>query len=199
MPEQPRFLSWQEAFHAGHSRCGGKGWNLSRPHRYGFNVPVGGVLTVEGYAQILGSAAIASSLNALQEVSAPDAVTADLVAALDSLRTQIELMEFPLGLAAELEQFLSRLGLQDTPLAIRSSATAEDGSAASFAGMHRSFLNVTGAGLIGRAVLGCYASLWTPHALAYRRRMGFRDEDVGCAVALCAMVTRPHCKEPESA
>jgi len=43
------FLSWPEAFHAGVEAAGGKGWNLGRLDRYGFNVPAGGVLTAKAY------------------------------------------------------------------------------------------------------------------------------------------------------
>jgi hypothetical protein len=66
MKAQPQFLTWPKAFSAGTSRCGGKGWNLARLHRYGFDVPVGGVLTVEGYAQILRIASIAGQVDALR-------------------------------------------------------------------------------------------------------------------------------------
>ena len=38
------FLNWQEAYQAGASICGGKGYNLARLARYGFRVPRGGVL-----------------------------------------------------------------------------------------------------------------------------------------------------------
>jgi rifampicin phosphotransferase len=83
---------------------------------------------------------------------------------------------------------LERLNLGDAKVAVRSSATAEDSARASFAGIHRSFLNVTGVAAIEQAAQGCIDSLQTPQAIAYRRRMGFRDEEVRCAVAICEMV-----------
>ena len=119
--------------------CGGKGYNLSRLHRYGFRVPAGGVLPA----------------------GAP----------LDTL---------PEG--------LERLGLSDVSVAVRSSATGEDSARASFAGIHHSFLNVKGASAVMEAAQGCVRSLETPEAVAYRRRMGFRDEEVRCSVVVCAMV-----------
>ncbi|HWI62834.1 MAG TPA: PEP/pyruvate-binding domain-containing protein, partial [Symbiobacteriaceae bacterium] len=76
----------------------------------------------------------------------------------------------------------------DRPVAVRSSATAEDSAAASFAGIHQSFLNVTGEAAIIDAVRGCYASLWTPQAVAYRRRQGLSDDAVAAAVVILAMV-----------
>src|SRR5262249_42931702 len=98
-----------------------------------------------------------------------------------------------------LRSFLEDAGLADRPLAVRSSATAEDGAAASFAGIHRSVLNVRGIEATLAAVKGCYASLWTPQALAYRRRFGLSADEVACAVVVCAMVAQPDGSPPRSA
>ena len=89
---------------------------------------------------------------------------------------------------AAIREGIERLGLADAKVAVRSSATAEDGARASFAGIHRSFLNVSGAAAIEQAAQGCIDSLQTPEAIAYRRRMGFHDEEVRCAVVVCEMV-----------
>jgi rifampicin phosphotransferase len=89
---------------------------------------------------------------------------------------------------SEIGPGLERLGLSNASVAVRSSATAEDSARASFAGIHRSFLNVSGVEAIERAAQGCLDSLQTPEAIAYRQRMGFRDEEVRCAVVICEMV-----------
>jgi pyruvate,water dikinase len=102
-------------------------------------------------------------------------------------------------IGAALEQFFRDCDLTDRPLAVRSSAVSEDGPGASFAGMHRSVLHVRGVEATCTAILACFASLWTPQAVAYRRRMAFADEDVLCAVVLCAMVTVRGEGEPRSA
>jgi pyruvate,water dikinase len=95
----------------------------------------------------------------------------------------------PVGAALSgIREGMERLGLAGAKVAVRSSATAEDGVRASFAGIHRSFLNVSGVPAIERAAQGCLDSLATPEAVAYRRRMGFRDEEVRCAVVVCEMV-----------
>ena len=133
------FLNWPEAYDAGPSVCGGKGYNLARLARYGFRVPRGGVLPAGA----------------------------------------------PLSL---IRPGLERLGLLDAHVAVRSSATAEDSARASFAGIHRSFLNVSGVAAIEQAAQGCIDSLYTPQAVAYRHRMDFRDEEVQCAVVVCEMV-----------
>ena len=89
---------------------------------------------------------------------------------------------------AEIRQGLKQSGLGDAKVAVRSSATGEDSARASFAGIHRSFLNVSGAAAVEAAAQGCIDSLGTPQAIAYRRRMGFSDEEVRCAVVICEMV-----------
>ncbi|MFZ0392596.1 MAG: PEP/pyruvate-binding domain-containing protein [Terracidiphilus sp.] len=132
-------LNWNQAFEAGPSVCGGKGYKLARLARYGFRVPHGGVL--------------------------------------------------PAGASiTEIAPGLAQLGLDETRVAVRSSATAEDSSRASFAGIHRSYLNVLGHEAVERAAQGCIDSLATPEAQSYRRRMGFADEEVRCAVVVCEMV-----------
>src|ERR1017187_962439 len=90
--------------------------------------------------------------------------------------------------ASQIRQGLERSGLGDAKVAVRSSATGEDSVRASFAGIHRSFLNVSGAEAVEAAAQGCIESLDTPQAVAYRRRMGFADEEVRCAVVVCEMV-----------
>jgi len=100
---------------------------------------------------------------------------------------------------AAVRRFLESHGLLDDALAVRSSATAEDSARASFAGIHRSALNVRGVEAIERAILDCYQSLRTPQARAYRERMGFTDGDVECAVVICRMVAAEGSAEPRCA
>ena len=110
---------------------------------------------------------------------------------LEALRAEIGRTPLPEAVMTGLDEFLRKQGLRELPLAIRSSATAEDGPSASFAGMHESVLGVTGLAPIADAVKTCFASLWTSQALAYRRRLGITDGACACAVVLCEMVRKP--------
>ena len=87
--------------------------------------------------------------------------------------------------------FLGETGLEERPLAVRSSAVAEDGAGTAFAGIHESFLGVVGLDAVCAAVSRCFASLWTPRAVAYRRRAGVADDATPCAVVICEMVGDP--------
>ncbi|MEO8467223.1 MAG: PEP/pyruvate-binding domain-containing protein [Gammaproteobacteria bacterium] len=75
-----------------------------------------------------------------------------------------------------------------SPLAVRSTATAEDLPGASFAGQHDSFLNIRGEQALLDAVKRCWASLWTARALEYRARQGIEPSGVWMAVIVQQMV-----------
>ena len=60
-------------------------------------------------------------------------------------------------------------GVSDPPVAVRSSAAAEDAADASYAGEHDSYLDVVGADAVADSVVACWASLYTARAVAYRR------------------------------
>lgn len=142
------------------AEVGGKGQQLGRLARLGLPVPDGFVIA----ASALGAAFAGAARDPAAAPPLPD----EFVAALD----------------AE----LVRRGWQHTPLAVRSSAPQEDSQRASFAGIHRSELNVTGRTALARAVSVVHASLWTPQAVAYRQRLGLADADAAMAVVVMPML-----------
>ena len=181
-------LTWDQAFAAGSAVVGGKGWNLARLARYGFPVPPGGVVAASVYAQLFRTPDVAALAAPLATVTPDDVGSADVQARLAALRDLVVRTGLPPATRAELGRFLNRAGLDDCPLAVRSSATAEDGADAAFAGVHESCLGVTGLDAVCAAVSRCFASLWTPPAVAYRRRLGVPDDATPCAVVICEMV-----------
>ncbi|OZM81321.1 PEP/pyruvate-binding domain-containing protein [Pseudonocardia sp. MH-G8] len=74
------------------------------------------------------------------------------------------------------------------PVAVRSSGTAEDLAGASFAGQHDTYLGVDGEQAVLAAVRNCWASLWTPRAVAYRERYRWDESDLALAVVVQEMV-----------
>lgn len=76
----------------------------------------------------------------------------------------------------------------ETAWAVRSSATAEDGGGASFAGQHDTFLDVRGVDAVVDAIGRCWASLTSERAVAYRRQAGIDDGDVAMAVVVQELV-----------
>ena len=191
-------LGWEEAFAAGPEICGGKGFNLGRLHRYGFRVPRGGAIPAVWYRELLAQTP-ADARAFVRSVPAETTLEPRAMAALAAIRGALESAGFPEEFVSGLASFLERQQIRDTRVAVRSSATAEDGARASFAGIHSSFLNVRGLDEVLRAIRGCYASLWTPQAVTYRRKMNFADDEVLCAVAICEMVHAEGSPEPQCA
>ncbi|CAG0962438.1 MAG: PEP-utilizing enzyme [Candidatus Methanoperedens sp.] len=184
--EKQYFLDWEGSANSGITEVGGKGQNLGSLHRYGFLVPAGGVLTARAYQDFMQHNGLAELIHAAASIKAKEALENEEM--LGEIRRKINEGHLPDAIWQELADRFAGMGLLDKPVAVRSSATAEDSARASFAGVHESFLNVRGLSNIGEAIRNCYASLWTPRAVAYRRKMGFGDNDVAAAVVIMELV-----------
>lgn len=147
-------------------RVGGKAAHLGELIAAGFGVPPGFVVTTPAYARA------AAGLDPAR----PDRVRAGLADA-----------PVPPAVAAAVRAAYARLG-PDVPVAVRSSATAEDLPWASFAGQQDTFLNVVGDDAVLDAVRRCWASLWTDRAVSYRAAQGIDDRGVQLAVVVQRMV-----------
>jgi pyruvate,water dikinase len=108
------------------------------------------------------------------------------------IRDLIRSAPLPQGLNAEVEAAYQRLsqsyGEQETDVAVRSSATAEDLPTASFAGQQETYLNVRGKAQLLDAVRNCMASLFTDRAIVYRSERGFAHRAVALSVGVQKMV-----------
>ena len=74
------------------------------------------------------------------------------------------------------------------PVAVRSSATAEDGAETSFAGQQETILGVVGDDDLLKAVERCWKSLFTERSLAYRRQQGIADDGAAMAVVVQQLI-----------
>jgi pyruvate,water dikinase len=79
-------------------------------------------------------------------------------------------------------------GLDEPPVAVRSSAVDEDGAATSFAGQHDTYLNVIGAEAVCDAIVRCWASARAPRVLEYRRQHGLQTDTARIAVLVQQLV-----------
>jgi pyruvate, water dikinase len=101
----------------------------------------------------------------------------------DASKTIGEAMRFAPLSEALLDELAAAYGtMGEPPIAVRSSALGEDGSDATFAGQQESFLWVRGFEHLCGAVRDCWASLYTPRAIAYRRRLGRTETAMGVTV-----------------
>ncbi len=84
--------------------------------------------------------------------------------------------EMPKEIAEAICQAYTQLGGGKLPVAVRSSATAEDLPEMSFAGQMDTYLNVHGKAMLLEMIKRCWASLWTARAMSYRTRNGIPHE-----------------------
>ncbi len=181
------FMMWDQAFKSGANQVGGKGWNLARLDSFGFKVPPGGVLSTDAYMEFINYNDLGDDIaDIASRITATN--LSDYTHELSQLEEKIIAGSIPRAVRDEISSALHNLRLADKAVAVRSSASAEDSATASFAGIHESFLNVRGLGNILAAIKGCYSSLWSPRAVAYRRRMELDDNEVLPAVVLLEMV-----------
>jgi phosphohistidine swiveling domain-containing protein len=164
-----------------HARVGAKGANLGELLRLGLRVPEGFVVTTDAYATALERAGLSSRIRT--HVNGGGRVDGSGWAA---IRSAIAAVTVPDTIRAAVVEAYTALGRG--PVAVRSSATAEDLPGAAFAGQHDTFLNVIGADAVLDAVRRCWASVWTDRAVAYRRRRGISSLDVRMAAVVQAMV-----------
>jgi rifampicin phosphotransferase len=192
-------LTYPQAVDAGPARVGGKAWNMGRLARWGFDVPRGIVLDAKFYDDVIADehlAPLIAKAMALETTAIAETATEELLA---EIRAAINSSALPVNFSAELQQALEEAGVDERSVAVRSSATGEDGEKHAFAGIHESLLNVSGRNAILRAIRACCASLWTPCALAYRRRFAIADKDVRCGVLICEMIAAKGGDEPIAA
>ncbi|OOC10008.1 phosphoenolpyruvate synthase [Thioalkalivibrio halophilus] len=103
------------------------------------------------------------------------------------VRGWIEAAPLPAELEDAIREHYAKLG-EDVPVAVRSSATAEDLPEASFAGQQETFLNVRGIDALLQRVRECFASLYNDRAIAYRVHNGFAHDEVALSAGVQRMV-----------
>jgi pyruvate, water dikinase len=173
------------------SRCdvpiaGGKGANLGDMVQAGLPVPPGFVITSEAYKCMLISSGLDKTIRAILAT-----IDWDNNQALIEMEKQIRALFTTVTMDPELrDEILAcyhHLG-NNIPVAVRSSATAEDLACASFAGQQSTYLNIYGDDELIQSVMQCWSSLFTCQAIYYRHRNGFDNTFVSMAVVVQKMV-----------
>jgi pyruvate,water dikinase len=164
---------------------GGKAANLGELIRAGLPVPGGFCVTTAAYEIVAGGAGLDRILDELAQT--PPGDTARLAELAAAVRARLLEAPVPDDFAGAITGAYRALGAS-VPVAVRSSATAEDLPHASFAGQQDTYLNVVGEEAVLEAVRRCWASLWTDRAVSYRARDGIDPRSVRLAVAVQRMV-----------
>jgi pyruvate, water dikinase len=147
------------------ARAGGKGASLARMTGLGLPVPEGFVVPADCLASVVDVEALRAAL--------PDH---------DKAQAIVAGAEVP----GEVAEAYAALG-EDPPVAVRSSACAEDSETASYAGQQETYLHVRGSDAVRDRVRDCWASFFSERAIFYREKKGSLD-DLGMAVVVQRMV-----------
>jgi phosphohistidine swiveling domain-containing protein len=165
---------------------GGKGMNLGRLTRAGLPVPPGFFVTTAAYQAYVEAHHLQDRIFALVNDAALSSETTSA-----AIRQLFEQKTIPPEVVSSIQENYRTLmpaGGEPGPMAVRSSATAEDLPGASFAGQQESYLYVRGEEALLAAVKRCWASLWTARALEYRTRYGIAPGSVSLAVVIQVMI-----------
>lgn len=168
-------------------QAGGKGASLARLSANGLPVPPGFHITTAAYRNFVAA-------NGLQEkiLAAVSTVNVDQPATFGEAASKIAALfaqnPMPEEIAQTIRQAYARLDGGEQPVAVRSSATAEDLPEMSFAGQQETYLNMRGVAMVLDAVKRCWASLWTARAIGYRARNHIAPEGVSLAVVVQELV-----------
>jgi pyruvate,water dikinase len=170
---------------------GGKAASLGTMLAAGLPVPPGFAVTTTAFAQTLEAAGIAERIATdLAAIAPADTAALDTVSA--QVRDLVENAPMPDAVAAEIVSAYRALcddcGGDEVPVAVRSSATAEDSADASFAGQQDTYLWIVGEAAVLEHVKRCWASLFSSRSIAYRRDREITEDGLLMGVAVQRMV-----------
>lgn len=164
---------------------GGKSANLGEMTGAGLAVPPGFAIGQSAYLEAMDTGGVRARLHA-ERVPEEGLTEAELMARSEDLTRTVAEVEMPSELREAILEHYHGLGT-DVPVAVRSSAPAEDAGDTSFAGIHESYTDVVGDDALLEAVRKCWCSLWSPRAMTYRAVSGY-DEEPSIAVVVQQMV-----------
>lgn len=168
---------------------GGKGASLVTMTSAGMPVPPGFVVTTAAFDAFMDSCAVRSTVST--ELGALDAEDPEAVEAVSAtIREAICSVPVPTGMRVAVEEAYERLQASfaaPAPVAVRSSATAEDLPDASFAGQQDTYLWLNGFDDVAAHIRRCWASLYTARAITYRLKNAIAEDGLSMAVVVQKM------------
>ncbi|MFZ2188632.1 MAG: PEP/pyruvate-binding domain-containing protein [Candidatus Moraniibacteriota bacterium] len=164
--------------------AGGKGASLGEMTQAGVPVPPGFVVLSEAFEQFLSETDLNVEIEAiLKTVDNQKMHTVENAS--EEIQALILQAKMPEDIAKEIQENFKKLDAKF--VAVRSSATAEDGAEAAWAGQLDSYLNTNQEALL-RNVQKCWASLFTPRAIFYRFEKKLHKQKISVAVVIQKMI-----------
>lgn len=190
-PASSYILTFEQCGPESHARIGGKCASLGAMIQAGAPVPPGFAITTDAYRKILAINGLDRQIHSYLEKLKPEEVEGEESIS-QAIRALIEQTPMPddieQAIRAAYADLCQKCGLDEVPVAVRSSATAEDLPGASFAGQQDTFLWIVGANEVLQHVRRCWSSLYTARAIAYRLEKGLPHEKVFMSVGVQKMV-----------
>jgi len=155
------------------------------------NIPYGFAVSAFAYRYFISKTGIKNEIDKLlKNVNKND--IENLSKRAYQVRQLIRGSQFPKDLEKEIIFAYKKLSLfykkENIDVSVRSSATAEDLPASSFAGQLESYLNIHGNYFVLEAIKKCMASLFTDRAVSYKLDKGFKHSDISISVGIQKMV-----------
>ncbi len=186
MTSSAYILSFADINHDDFARVGGKCASLGAMTQAGVAVPQGFAVTTDAYQAMLNHGNLLADIKQILDVlDFNDHDGAQQSA--HAIATKMTSIRMPDDVEQAIRASYDAMGA-DLPVAVRSSATAEDLPDASFAGQQDTYLWVRGADNVVAKVLDCWASLFTARAIAYREKNNIPHIDVLMSVGVQKMV-----------
>ncbi len=187
-----KHVAWfKELSHDDIPIAGGKGANLGEMTQAKIPVPNGFVVTSNAYYDFVEYYNLAPQIKKIITTCNVDDPR-ELESTAKKIQDLIRKNPLPEDTAIEVMKSYRELSgnysLTNVPVAVRSSATAEDLPDASFAGQQETYLNVVGEANVVKRVQDCWASLFTPRAIFYREKQKYDHMKVGIAVPVQKLV-----------
>ncbi|NMC35701.1 phosphoenolpyruvate synthase [Candidatus Beckwithbacteria bacterium] len=184
----PHVAWFDEIDHDSIPLVGGKGANLGEMTKAKIPVPPGFCVTAPAYFYFLEANNLRDEIRSILK-----GVNINVGRSLNAARDKIQALILKAKIPEDLEQAIveayKKMPQKDqTLVAVRSSATAEDLPDASFAGQQATYLNIQGTKDVVRHVQKCWASLFESRAIFYREERGYDHFKVGIAVPVQKMV-----------
>ncbi len=184
--KKSKYILWFEEIHKEDiPHVGGKGANLGELTNHKIPVPNGFCVTAEAFFYYLEKTGAKAQITKLLSGLNPED-NKKLNQVSRTIKKLILNTRLPKDLADEIRVAYRNLG--GFPVAVRSSATAEDLPEASFAGQQATFLNTIGADNVVESTIQCYASLFEARAIYYRIINKFDHMKVGLSAVVQNMV-----------
>lgn len=182
------FISIEEINESHMGDVGGKALSLARLYQAGFNVPAMICATTRSYDMFLDLTGLRERiLLELNRKDFSDMRWEEIWDASLRIRNMFQQTDFPSVLSTVLGSALENR-FSSIPVVVRSSAPGEDSNKTSFAGLHDSFVNISGTESILEHIKLVWASLWSDSALLYRQELGLSIEKSAMAVVVQEIV-----------